>query len=546
MKLARYYHTARYMRPIQFTSRVWQKLNKPRPDLRPAPALRARSGAWVAPPHRAPVLLGPTTFRFLNETHEVASPADWRFPSDQKVSVYNLHYFDDLTAQDAEQRRAWHQALIERWIQENPPGEGLAWEPYPTSLRIVNWIKWALAGNTLSPAAIQSLAVQARYLTKTIEWHLLGNHVLANGKGLAFAGTFFAGPEAEAWLALGLRVLQGEFQEEILPDGGHFEHSPMYHSIILEDVLDLVSLGRAYAGTLPPAASAWPDLVGRMRVWLKTMCHPDGEIAFFNDAAWNIAPTQAELEAYARRLGFGSVAEPGEGITHLKESGFIRMQRGPAVVLLDVGDVGPAYFPGHAHADTLTFELSLFGARVIVNSGTSTYARSPERLAQRGTAAHNTVVVDEQDSSEVWASFRVARRAWPRDLRLAPAGDGIWEISCAHDGYLRLPGRALHRRTWRLAPDSLEVQDSIEGRYESAVARFHLPPDITAVLEVPGPEGGAQFQVCGHRVVWSASEAACTLEPSRFHPEFGLSEPNLCLTARLQKPKAVNRFSWQP
>ena len=84
------------------------------------------------------------------------------------------------------------------------------------------------------------------------------------------------------------------------------------------------------------------------------------------------------------------------------------------MALLDVAPVGPDYLPGHAHADTLSFELSLFGQRVLVNSGTSQYEAGPERSRQRGTAAHNTVIVDGHDSSEVWAGFRVARRASSR------------------------------------------------------------------------------------------------------------------------------------
>ena len=34
-------------------------------------------------------------------------------------------------------------------------------------------------------------------------------------------------------------ILKKELSEQILPDGGHYELSPMYHSIILEDILDL-------------------------------------------------------------------------------------------------------------------------------------------------------------------------------------------------------------------------------------------------------------------------------------------------------------------
>ncbi|MFB1490650.1 MULTISPECIES: heparinase II/III family protein [unclassified Thiocapsa] len=51
----------------------------------------------------------------------------------------------------------------------------------------------------------------------------------------------------------------------------------------------------------------------------------------------------------------------------------MHLEAGSAVALLDVAPIGPDYLPGHAHADTLSFELSLFGQRVIVNGGTSRY-----------------------------------------------------------------------------------------------------------------------------------------------------------------------------
>jgi uncharacterized heparinase superfamily protein len=92
------------------------------------------------------------------------------------------------------------------------------------------------------PAWVESLAVQARWLRRHIEWHLLGNHLFVNAKALVFAGLFFAGDEAAEWLAQGSeRFWVREVPEQVLPDGGHFELSPMYHAIILEDVLDLLN-----------------------------------------------------------------------------------------------------------------------------------------------------------------------------------------------------------------------------------------------------------------------------------------------------------------
>lgn len=266
MNTARYFHTLRHLRPVQITGRIWHLLNPVRPDLRAAPSLRLAAGQRATAVERPASMLAVDAFRFLNVIGHVRNAVDWNDPAREKLWLYNLHYFDDLNGGAAAERTAWHRALTARWVAENPPGVGNGWEPYPSSLRIVNWIKWWLAGNVLEPAWVDSLAVQARWLRRHIEWHLLGNHLFVNAKALVFAGLFFAGDEAAEWLARGLRILRREVPEQVLPDGGHFELSPMYHAIILEDVLDLLNAANLWPGQVPDAVvslagSGGPDVV---------------------------------------------------------------------------------------------------------------------------------------------------------------------------------------------------------------------------------------------------------------------------------------------
>ncbi len=275
------------------------------------------------------------------------------------------------------------------------------------------------------------------------------------------------------------------------------------------------------------------------------MCHPDGEIAFFNDAALGIAARPADIETYALRLGLGEGPGPQEGITCLPASGYIRLARKEAVVILDVGKIGPCYLPGHAHADSLSFELSLFGRRVVVNSGTSCYGSSPERLRQRSTAAHTTVEVDGADSSEIWSSFRVARRVNPINLRYADEGHQGLTVSCAHDGYTRLPGRVIHHRRWRLQADRLEIEDRIEGKAIQAVARFHWHPDIASTATLEGNVKSMSLQLDQYRVTWSTSGPKGDLEPSTYHPAFGMSLRNRVMIAPLNPTGTIYSIVWR-
>jgi uncharacterized heparinase superfamily protein len=517
--VARLWRTVRWLRREQWLGRMRLAL-VPRPsvDLRPAPHRRPLVGPWVTPAVREASLIGPARWRILGREHELGA-IGWDDPSIDLLWRYNQHYFDDLNARGATERRAWQRDLIERWRGDNAPGTGTAWAPYPTSLRIVNWIKFMLAGEPAPEAWLDSLATHARWLMHRIEWHLLGNHLFANAKALAFAGFFFEGPEADAWRAEALRILGRERREQFLADGAQFERSPMYHALALEDVLDLINVARAFGREHD--VSVWCALIPDMLHWLRCMLHPSGAMGRFNDCAPGIGPPLAEIERYAAQLGLSGAAALSEGVHVLQPSGYVRVARGACTALLDVAPIGPDYLPGHAHADTLSFEFSLGSREVVVNRGTSVYGTGPRRQLERSTAAHSTVQVGSHDSSEVWAGFRVGRRARPSPL----AVDG-WNLSASHDGYCHLPGSPVHRRQWQFEPDGLRVVDRVEPA-RAAKARFHLAPSLSldadtasrwlvrdgerTLAQVDVEAGSASIEPWQHALAFGELTAATTL-----------------------------------
>lgn len=543
MTIARYIQTLRHLKSRQVTGRLWFRAWRPRPDVRPAPPVRSFTRRWDHRAWRAPLMPAPATFAFLGIDGTVMTPGDWDDPARSRLWRYNLHYFDDLTAADADAREPWHWELVSRWIRDNAPGRGTAWEPYPTSLRIVNWIKWALAapaGNgRLDPAALHSLAIQTRWLRRRCETHIGGNHLWANAKALIFAGVFFQGPESDAARRQGEEIADRCIDEQFLLDGGHYERSPMYHSIVLEDVLDLISLARLAEGVVSSRlADRLVDLAPRMLRWLDVMTHPDGGLAFFNDAAFGIAGNRADLHRYAHQLGLELDARPLSSIEPLADSGYVRLQTARAVLICDVALVGPDDLPAHAHADTLSCELSVDGRRVLVNGGTSTYQPGRERQRQRGTAAHNTVVVDDKDSSEVWGAFRVARRARPRDVAWGVSEHTIW-LEGAHDGYRRVR----HRRRWALESSRLVVEDVLTGQPRSATAHWHFAPAC-----VPRMRAGD-----GVAVQSGATELELSVTPAvnvrlveeTWHPRFGESQKSCGVCADAPGASLTTYVSWR-
>lgn len=541
-----YFHTLRYLRPRQVGWRLVHRVYRPRPNTAPGPSLRKPAGTWTSSIEREPSMLGRQRVRFLNREAVVDGPEAWNNLSCDKLWLYNLHYFDDLNAQSADTREAWHRELIARWIEENPPGYGNGWEPYPTSLRIVNWCRWVLRGHEPKTPMTQSLAVQARWLRRNLEYHLLGNHLLSNAKALVFAGLFFESQEADEWYRKGMRLLAHQWLEQILPDGGHFERSPMYHLLALEDLLDLINVHRVMAREVP---ERWWSIVSRMLEWSRVMQHPDGDVPFFNDAAMGVAGTPVELEAYASRLGITIPKERPGHARHLQQSGYARLEAGRAVALLDMAPVGPNYLPGHAHADTLSFELSIGSSRVVTNGGTSVYGRGEERQRQRSTAAHSTVVIDGMDSSEIWDSFRVARRAQVLEAEVQEEAKGRLSARASHDGYGRLPGRPMHSRTWELKPGALLVDDWISGDGEHLLEWFFplgpgLVPKVFGDSKVIVRQEDTGKEVCCFIV---NATAQTFLEQVNWHSHFGVSKETwrLRLVRRERLPvRMVTRILW--
>jgi uncharacterized heparinase superfamily protein len=478
-------------------------------------------------------LVAPARFHLLN-THFDLDASGWDPPAVDRLLRYNLHYFDDVNARDAAVREHLHLALIERWINENPPGAGTAWEPYPISLRIGNWIKWLIRRGASEPSIVASLAVQARWLRARLETHLLGNHLFANAKALTLAGLFFSGAEADDWSQCGLAIVARELEEQILADGGHFERSPMYHALALEDVLDLVNVLAVYS-CLP--STALRESAGRMLRWLRHMTHPNGELASFNDSANGIAPDLHELERYAGELGISAPRPLDVGVTHLPDSGYIRVANERAIALLDVAPVGPDYLAAHGHADTLSFELSLDGRRLVVNGGTSCYGIGAQRLHERGTAAHSTVQLAGLDSSEVWSGFRLGRRARPFRVQITS------EMICgSHDGYRFLPGKPTHRRCWCLEKDQLTIEDTVTPDRYVAVARYILAPGSSLIQLDPGLWEVRQEARAVIRIQVIKGKAA--IETTHHAPEFGMLLPASCLSVTLEKGQATTRWLW--
>jgi uncharacterized heparinase superfamily protein len=474
------------------------------------------------------------TFTFLNETHNL-SDIGWDNPTISKLWRYNLHYFGFLL-QDLNSKVHFTEQLnmITYWIKSNPFGKGTAWEPYPTSLRIINWIKWNSIGHGLSEVAKQSLWNQTKWLAARPEYHLLGNHLFINAKALFFSSAFFQLGEDSKIYKKAISILIKELDEQFLADGAHFELSPMYHALALEDLLDLFSISEYMPLSFPKAEIEKKVIKGMD--WLRTMVYKNEELAHFNDCANGIAPKLSELQEYATRLGLNLSCLEEQLFNYHNESGFIVFNNLCSHLIADVGHVGPDYLPGHAHADTLSFELAINDNRMIVNSGTSVYGASEERVRQRGTAAHSTVEIDNHNSSEIWSGFRVARRAKPFDIQINSNDLSINSISfsASHDGFTRLRNSPIHNRSWSFNGNTWIVEDTISGNKNYVTSRFYFHPEI----QIEKSEEGYLISKNNQSIAMVKPFGVELIEitDTTYHDEFGVCKSNQCLEIKAVSP----------
>jgi uncharacterized heparinase superfamily protein len=464
--------------------------------------------------------LGEGRFCFLNSEVDLGWPIGWKARNCSYLWRYNLHYFDYLQQPGFDRTTGFR--LIQNWIKGHPVQEnGVGWEPYPSSLRLVNWIKFCSQENDISKDIMNSIMLQAINLQNRLEYHLLGNHLWANGKALWFAGAFLGNGKIAS---LGRKIISDQLTEQFNRDGGHFELSPMYHSIVLEDLLDLINLCQASGQRLNKMLL--PILrknAEKSLAWLQTIIDEKGRIPLLNDSAHGIAPRYEEIGSYAQRVG---ITATGDQINELKVgpwlgqnlSGYLVLKKDRFRLIFDTAPLGPDYLPAHAHCDILSVLLDFEGKNIWTDTGVFEYEEGHCRQYSRSTAAHNTVVLDGLEQAEILRSFRMGRRGHPERFLLE---DGM--VKCSHTGFGIWKKGLGHTRTIKLVDDGFEIIDCVEGvGKHSYKAFFHLDSEAKIVSKENG------YLVNEHLSInpWGTVHRLST---SQYYPEFGRAEERPCL-----------------
>ncbi len=422
-------------------------------------------------------------FIFLNIEKKFSNGIDWHredLNEGTRLWKLNLHYHEYLVELALEFHKtkdirylSYITSNIEDWIIKNPLGTDKFyldnWNSYAISNRIISWVKvYSLIEKEINDSFKEKMMIsflqQTSYLSKNIEYNIRGNHILENGFSMFFAAHFL---EDYSMYSKSKNILIKELNEQICKDGAHFELSPMYHQHILNRMLDCYNVMESNKIFEDDFQKFIKKKLKLMLAWLKNITFSNGSIPLFNDCAYNVYPNSKELFEYSRLLGLNSDS------FKLSDSGYRRINFENYESIIDIGKLGPDYIPGHAHNDTLNFNLNINDNPFIVDTGTSIYNNSKRRILEKSTSSHNTVKIAEFEQSQIWSSFRMANRTFPHLIK---------DDNCNIIASISYPQKKTHTREFDFQKNKIQIIDTINSNID-CTAYLHFHPAITITLK---------------------------------------------------------------
>ena len=403
---------------------------------------------------------------------------DWHFAEAGPLFAYQLHFFEWARAEGIPPEA--RVAAMQHWIGNCTAGVG--WESHPISVRTLSWLAMRFADGGAAAidkefdrALRESLDRQIETLVDHLETRLQANHLLENRLAVVAGALALDGERSARWFEE-VEPLLEDLAEQFGADGAHYERSPMYHSVLLAHILDVLAIARAVGSRAPTGLrEALARTAARALSALAVVTHPDGDIALLGDSAFGVAPRPEALRTYARSLGVLPALPPERDL--LRSVGHGRLSGSELVAIASFAGPSPPHQPGHAHCDALSFELSVGTERVITDTGVYEYTPGERRALSRSTAAHATLRIGGREQAEMWSGHRVGGRP---DVELVSSVPGrVIEARCSSWS----TPRTVQRRRFEMEGDVLRIEDRIEGDEAPVRATLPVAPGLAAFLE---------------------------------------------------------------
>jgi hypothetical protein len=383
------------------------------------------------------------------------------------------------------------------------------------------------------------------------------------------------------WRETGWQILCEQLERQVHPDGAYFEQTTWYQRYTVDFYLHALLLAEE-AGLVAPTG-----FKERIELAVDVLLHvmrPDGStpligdddggqllelgVAELDDFRDTLALAGVVLDRPDYRYGAGAPrpslvwllglaglerfeshprAAPAALCRAFADGGYYCLRDGWSAdsshMVIDAGRHG-GITGGHAHADALSFELTIEGAPLLVDPGTVSYV-GPERERFRSTAVHNTATIDGVSSSEPAGTFRWSRWA-NTTVDTWFTRDWATGLAARCDGYVRLPDPVLHQRTVLLLPDTywLVVDRFCATGTHQIRIRFQAAAGVTGDGAEPGRIALSAPSGSGGRVaaaLWIAGSVQTVIREGLVSRGYGRCEQAVAVDAQLESagPAAV-------
>lgn len=453
---------------------------------------------------------------------------------------YNFYYFDSVLSNEIsfDNKICF---LKNHLISFND--KSCANDPYVISLRSVNLIKWISSSQCKEHEALALLSSDYAHLISSIEYHLLANHLLANLKALIFFEVFFPNKHSTQRLKIWKKEYLHQLKEQILEDGGHYELSPMYHNIILEDLIDLRNILLEDRDFIDPI----DQTIMRMLKWSKYLAYVStGLPVFFHDSCGGVSRNYTDLLEYAENSNIEvdkkSINKRAFHVKHFRNSGYIYAKNKYFIVRLNCSSIACTYNPGHFHSSNLTYDVESFNEQIFVSSGLSTYAESQERYMERSDYYHPSITQNKQNHSQIWKSFRMGKN--PKLSYSFKTEESMLKVEGNFKGSLGI----IYNRSWLVDASKVEITEKISGKIpmksDDFIISIPLHPDIQPsrsseglILTSKKTHNSYLLKLDMHRI------SKLAFEQSYHCRNFGVKEPSTRILIRL-RDLHLNEFKY--
>ncbi len=418
----------------------------------------------------------------------------WAKPAPTRRFATRLHEFGwihDVLAIGTPEAVVVAGKHMDRWVQVYGGWNPFSWAPGLTAKRCLNWL--SADEILLGPGAQAGL--RRKSLIRQVAYLLSLGHIAIDPHdrlqiALVLVVTGLIIPGARRFVEPGLALLSVQLAKQILPDGGHISRNP---EIATSTLCDLVSLKLLLESQNAPVPEDIERALARLAPMVRFLCAADGHLCVFNGGGEGRALTTPRI--------LRALSIPESAFNYAPHSGYQRVKTNASVVIMDTGRAPPERYSQQAHAGALAMELSTPGGRLIVNCGWSEDQPDRWHMAVRTSAAHSTLIINDNSSAQISAKgwratllgprLRQRGQANPSRRKLEP-GVGT-RMEASHGGYLHAFG-LIHQRQVLVneTGDKVFGEDRVFRPVDApkvttpaildCALRFHLHPKVRASL----------------------------------------------------------------